>query len=369
MPELIKLTVRNKFAKYLQSNKTKKQIKEWFEEENVGNDVAYINHTKENLIKHYYSLIDWNIIDDINKILEVYAKILNEIEKKIKNKEDNAGHYIDVDKIKELEDFKSDILKSLLEENNIKFFNGKFQITNLADGVKNKVKNIIFAVYDAKPDIFIEDLASNDIKIDKHEDKCLVYDLPISKGLTFQDLFNWYKNKYAETEKDAKKVKEALYKRLSKGEEKGLNSFEQSFFNTYLTKFIKDKDWNKVPALIPQVWLHYDPKTIKELEREGTSKRLKHQKMDFLMLFSDSKRIVIEIDGQQHYANGDTASPKLYAEMVKYDRWMRLKGYEVYRFGGYELTTSSSNTKEQIEKLIEDFFQNLFKKYEIDIGS
>lgn len=28
--------------------------------------------------------------------------------------------------------------------------------------------------------------------------------------------------------------------------------------------------------------------------------------------------------------------PRSYAKMVKGDREMRLKGYEVYRFGGYE---------------------------------
>jgi very-short-patch-repair endonuclease len=144
---------------------------------------------------------------------------------------------------------------------------------------------------------------------------------------------------------------------------------EKIFFDTYKNKFIKGKTQeiqSKIPALIPQIYLHYDPKTIKELEKEGTEQRLKHQRMDFLMLFSNSKRVVIEIDGKQHYANGDTVSPKLYAEMVKYDRWMRLKGYEVYRFGGYELTTSLSNTKEQIEKLIEDFFNDLFRKYNVD---
>jgi hypothetical protein len=46
---------------------------------------------------------------------------------------------------------------------------------------------------------------------------------------------------------------------------------------------------------------------------------------------------VLEVGGQQHYADGDTASPKLYSEMVAEDRKLRLRGYDFYRLGGYEL--------------------------------
>lgn len=42
--------------------------------------------------------------------------------------------------------------------------------------------------------------------------------------------------------------------------------------------------------------------------------------MDFLILFSNSVRVVIEVDGQQHYADGDIANSKKYAGMVAADR-------------------------------------------------
>jgi very-short-patch-repair endonuclease len=42
--------------------------------------------------------------------------------------------------------------------------------------------------------------------------------------------------------------------------------------------------------------------------------------MDFLLLLSDRQRVVIEVDGKQHYAQGDQASPALYSEMVAEDR-------------------------------------------------
>jgi hypothetical protein len=44
------------------------------------------------------------------------------------------------------------------------------------------------------------------------------------------------------------------------------------------------------------------------------------------------------VDGKLHYAEDETASPKLYAEMAAEDRHLRLRGYEVvYRLGGFEL--------------------------------
>jgi len=52
-----------------------------------------------------------------------------------------------------------------------------------------------------------------------------------------------------------------------------------------------------IPALFPQVWLYYDHK----LESERIRKIFEHQRMDFMMLISESKRIVIELDGMQHY--------------------------------------------------------------------
>jgi len=63
--------------------------------------------------------------------------------------------------------------------------------------------------------------------------------------------------------------------------------------------------------------------------------------------------VVIEVDGKQHYASGDKASPELYAQMVAEDRRLRLCGYEVYRFGGAELF------KETSKSMVEAFFDQL----------
>lgn len=50
----------------------------------------------------------------------------------------------------------------------------------------------------------------------------------------------------------------------------------------------------------------------------------------------------------------------LYAEMVKDDRELWLKGYEVYRLGGYEFL-EEPNAKQ----MICEFFDKLFERYEI----
>ena len=75
--------------------------------------------------------------------------------------------------------------------------------------------------------------------------------------------------------------------------------------------------------------------------------------MDFLLLFSSRQRVVFEVDGKQHYSEGDTASPAFYSEMVAEDRRLRLTGYDVYRFGGAELM------KPDAKQMLAEFFNQL----------
>ena len=84
------------------------------------------------------------------------------------------------------------------------------------------------------------------------------------------------------------------------------------------------------------------------------------------MIFSETQRVVIEIDGVQHYADyvqenaRHYASVDKYAEMVAAQREMTLAGYDVYRFGGKELHDASiGKTK------VRNFFKMLFEKYQV----
>ena len=89
------------------------------------------------------------------------------------------------------------------------------------------------------------------------------------------------------------------------------------------------------------------------------------------MLFSDSQRVVIELDGVQHYSDETIpkqnskykyhiASVSKYASMVAAQREMTLAGYEVYRFGGKEF---EDHVKAKV--MVEQFFKDLFNKHGI----
>jgi len=110
-----------------------------------------------------------------------------------------------------------------------------------------------------------------------------------------------------------------------------------------------------LPALIPEVWLHYDPRTIRQRGKDA----LLRQRMDFLMLLPAGVRIVLEVDGQHHYASNDRPSPRRYAELVKADRELKLCGYDVYRFGAAELCGETG------KHLVASFLDDLFRKHSI----
>ncbi len=79
------------------------------------------------------------------------------------------------------------------------------------------------------------------------------------------------------------------------------------------------------------------------------------------MLLRNATRIIIEIDGAQHYSDSNgRAVPRLYAEMVAEDRRIKLLGYEVYRFGGAEFMSGELATK-----IVISFFNELFELHNI----
>ena len=76
------------------------------------------------------------------------------------------------------------------------------------------------------------------------------------------------------------------------------------------------------------------------------------------MMMPGGVRVVVEVDGKQHYAVGDSASPRLYTEMVAEDRALRLKGYKVFRFGGYELSEDPN-----APAMLRQFFDDLEARF------
>jgi len=229
-------------------------------------------------------------------------------------------------------------------------------------GVTTPAMNLIFASTGPKPRIVLTDAVSNTLRIVEHADKCLLYERPIpTDGILWSDLVEWWADRSHQPVSPA--VEQALLQRL--GAALSADSPpERLLFDTYYS-VVRAQFGASLPALIPQVYLHYDPYTIRELA--GAS-ALVRQRMDFLLLLPAGTRVVLELDGRQHYAEQDTtkkgapvfvASPKKYAEMVAADRALRLAGYELYRFGGYELQTEAG------ARLLGDFFTALFHRHQV----
>jgi very-short-patch-repair endonuclease len=223
-------------------------------------------------------------------------------------------------------------------------------------GVDGELKNLIFAAHGAKPRIVLRDAINNVIEIVEHADKCLVYDRALTDagGLSWGALTSWW----ADTSPDAgDDPARTLFTRLRTSL---ASPAEKVLFNAYGVRY-GTENGDQAPALIPQIYLHYDPYTVRELAaRDGEA--LKRQRMDFLLLLPDNARVVIEVDGKHHYADGDVVSARRYAEMVAEDRSLRLTGYEVYRFGGADLHPEDADAPARTQR----FFDELLDRHGIN---
>jgi hypothetical protein len=223
-------------------------------------------------------------------------------------------------------------------------------------GVDGQPKNIIFASTGPKPEIVLSDAVNNVIDIVRNSEHCLFYDRPLTnEGLTWGDLVAWWANRTSQSASDLATARD-LYQRLELSVAD--NEAEHLLFWTYCERYGGKRGFN-IPALLPQVYLHFDPLTRAQRRILGKPDYLSHERMDFVLLLPNGVRIVIEVDGKQHYADGDVASPPLYAEMVAEDRALRLLGYEVFRFGGYELRRQDAQT------IVRKFFDDLFTVHSI----
>lgn len=236
-------------------------------------------------------------------------------------------------------------------------------------GVAGAMKNLIFASIGEKPELVIRDAVNNDVEIVKHADKVLVFDrpLPSSGLLLWKDLRDWY----AELQgiDDLGSAKEQLYRRLRQAVLGARSPGEYALFQGYYERY-GSLLGDRLPALIPQVYLHYDPYTRRQ---RGDEQFLARQRMDFLLMLEQGVRIVIEVDGRHHYAAQDPhepdryiASAQRYAEMAAEDRRLRLMGYEVYRFGGFEFPDVDLELRKvgaNAQQCVAEFFDRLLARH------
>jgi AbiJ-like protein len=247
-----------------------------------------------------------------------------------------------------------------------------FGVVRTHPGVSGAMKNLIFASAGEKPELVFRDAVNNDVEIVRNADKVLIYDrpLPASGMLLWMDLQSWWQELHALNDPDL--AKGQLYRRLLQSVRATKSAGEFAIFRSYYERYGSQLSAT-LPALLPQVYLHYDPYTKRE---RGEERFLARQRMDFLLMLDHGVRIVIEVDGRHHYAVEDAAGTgkyiadaKLYADMSAEDRRLRLAGYEVYRFGGAEfmdVNPASSTIGAETQALLGGFFDRLFKRHQIN---
>jgi hypothetical protein len=209
-------------------------------------------------------------------------------------------------------------------------------------------KNLIFAS-PAKPDIRIIDAINNDIEIVSNAEDVLVYDRPTQEGVLWRDLQAWWKETRQITGDD--EAKSALYKRL-RWSLPETSPPQRNLFDLY--HHIHRDEIPGLPALLPEVWLHWDPKTARERGPDA----LLAFRMDFLLLLPHGHRVVLEVDGATHYSTDGRPDAAVYAKGVRADRELKLARYEVFRFGATELQHPKS-----ADPMLRQFFADLFRKF------
>lgn len=243
-----------------------------------------------------------------------------------------------------------------------------YEVVEQRSQVNGAMKNLIFASNGPKPEVVFRDAINNDVEITKNAEHVLVYDVPLPPqgALEWKHLRDWWAAGHSVSEEEAKTQ---LYQRLSQSVRSARSPGEYAIFRSYY-KLYAPLLGDKLPALLPQVFLHYDPYTKRQ---RGDEQFLARQRMDFLLMLENTVRIVIEVDGRHHYANEDSkdrwlADAQRYAEMASEDRRLRLSGYEVYRFGGAEFSDVSMDSwtiGERSEAMLKSFFDSLLKKHRI----
>ncbi|MGW6771933.1 AbiJ-related protein [Streptomyces sp. NPDC055037] len=215
-------------------------------------------------------------------------------------------------------------------------------------------KNIIFATR-TKPDIRFLSSVDNDIEIVASDpDDILVYDREIpTDGLRWRDLHAWWQDtRRFESEIEARKD---LYQRLLKSLPENSDG-QRNLFLAYHEILAPSVE---VPALLPEVWLHWDHKTV---QQRGPGALLR-SRMDFLLLLPHGQRVVLEVDGSQHFTRnrGRTPDTAKYAAMVAADRDLKLREYEVFRFGHDELKLI-----DDARTLLQQFLPDLFRRFRVN---
>jgi very-short-patch-repair endonuclease len=200
------------------------------------------------------------------------------------------------------------------------------------------VQQIVFASH-GKPDLVIEDVQNG--RLSDSAARSLIWRTRVGpKGLTVGDLKRWWTAEHG--------GHGSLYRCLDASM---ATEAERRLLEGYYKRFVPEHGGDELAALLPQVWLHYDPLTRQQ--RLG-GKALERQRLDFLMFAPKGRKILLEVDGPQHFTDDDgRASLDRYAAQLAADRALILQGFTIFRFGANELSAGRS------AKLLHEFFMKL----------
>jgi very-short-patch-repair endonuclease len=226
-----------------------------------------------------------------------------------------------------------------------------FSVVSTQSARAGRPMNVIFASR-TKPDIRFLDAISNNIEVLESADDVLAYDGQIgADGLRWRHLQAWWKDKQKLSSDD--EAKKTLYHRLIRSLPDN-SPPQRNLFELYHQ--IHGSAVPDLPALLPEVWLHWDPRTV----RSRGPQALLRFRMDFLMLLPHGQRVVIEVDGSQHFATDGRPDGTKYAANMRGDRDLKLSGYEVFRFGATEL-----QDRERARTVLQQFFADLFRRFHV----
>ena len=225
-----------------------------------------------------------------------------------------------------------------------------FEAVSAHGARSRRPKNVIFASSE-KPDLRLLDAIDNDVDL-VDSPQVLVYDRPVgNEGLRWCDLQAWWQEIHGPEQ--GAEAKRALYWRLRSCLPRD-SPPQQLLFDLYHS--IHGAQMPEQPALLPEVWRHWDPKTVKARGKQA----LVGHRIDFLLLLPHGRRVIIEVDGAHHYSTDGRPDPRRYAEQAAEDRRLKLYGYEVYRFGGAELSEEAT-----ARALLVKFFADLWQLHEL----
>lgn len=143
--------------------------------------------------------------------------------------------------------------------------------------VDGQIRNLIFASTGPKPDIVLRDAIDNVIEVTRNAEYCLFYNRPLGfSGLTWGQLCGWWRVTNGLGDSSQHDVARSLYNRLAASVQN--NPVEFTLFQAYRDLYESEQGAD-VPALLPQVYLHYDPSTWKQ---RGWSSRRARQGADGL---------------------------------------------------------------------------------------